>query len=75
MGIIVITTICIVVLFTIEVNGKETLRLGALISQDAEFDFSGFIPAMNLALDTIENDTTLPFSFSVTLNDSMVSHR
>lgn len=75
---IVITTICISVVFfyavtNAEANAKETLRLGALISQDGEFDFTGFIPAMNLALETIENDTTLPFRFSITLNDSMVS--
>ena len=75
---IVVTTICVSVVFfytvtNAEVNAKETLRLGALISQDGEFDFTGFIPAMNLALETIENDTTLPFRFSITLNDSMVS--
>ena len=75
MAIIAITAISVVFLFTIEVNAKETLRLGALVSQDSEFDFTGYIPAMNLALETIENDTTLPFSFSITLDDSMVSVR
>ena len=74
---IVITTICASVVFfctvtNSEANAKETLHLGALISQDSEVDFTGFIPAMNLALETIENDTTLPFRFSITLNDSMV---
>ena len=51
---------------------KETLRLGVLISQQSNYDFSGFIPAMELALETIENDTTLPFRFTITLNDSKV---
>ena len=61
-------------LFLIEVNGKEqTLNLGVLISQEGDFDFTGFIPAMNLALETIENDTTLPFNFIVKSNDSRVS--
>jgi len=58
--------------FLIEANAKKTLRLGVLISQEGEFDFRGFIPAMNLALQTIKDDATLPFNFEVTLNDSMV---
>ena len=74
---LIIFTIDVLLLFLVEVNAKETsketLRLGVLISQEGEFDFTGFIPAMNLALKTIENDTTLPFNFSITLNDSMVS--
>ena len=56
----------------IAVNAKETLHLGMLISQEGDFDFTGFIPAMNLALETIENDTTLPFNFYIKLNDSKV---
>ena len=72
MAIVTITAISIVFLFTIGANAKQTLRLGVLISQEGDFDFTGFIPAMNLALETIENDTTLPFNFSITLNDSMV---
>ena len=70
-----ITTISIfMLLFLIEVNGKEqTLNLGVLISQEGDFEFTGFIPAMNLALETIENDTTLPFNFVVKSNDSRVS--
>ena len=62
-----------VFIFLIGVNGKEqTLNLGVLISQEGDFDFTGFIPAMNLALETIENDTTLPFNFVVKSNDSRV---
>ena len=62
-----------VFIFLIGVNGKEqTLNLGVLISQEGDSDFTGFIPAMNLALETIENDTTLPFNFIVKSNDSRV---
>ena len=68
-----VTKITVVFLFVIGVSAKETLRLGALISQRGSFDFSGFIPAMNIALETIENDTTIPFKFDVVINDSMVS--
>lgn len=52
---------------------KETLRLGMLFSQEGVFDFSGLIPAIEIALETIEADETLPFSFTYTHNDSMVS--
>ena len=62
-----------VFIFLIGVNGKEQiLNLGVLISQEGDSDFTGFIPAMNLALETIENDTTLPFNFVVKSNDSRV---
>ena len=70
---VLITTVSVVLLFLVTVKAKETLHLGVLISQEGEFDFTGFIPAMNLALETIENDTTLPFNFTITLSDSMVS--
>ena len=73
MALIIVTTISVVLLFLDKVNAKETLRLGVLISQEGDFDFTGFIPAMNLALETIENDTTLPFNFNFTLDDSMVT--
>ena len=70
---ITLTAISVVFLFLTGVNGKETLRFGALISQHGLGSFyTGFIPAMDLALETIENDTTLPFRFEYTLNDSMV---
>ena len=73
----IIATISVVFILLIGVNARretprETLRLGVLISQEGEFDFTGFIPAMRLALETIENDTTLPFTFDIVLNDSMV---
>ena len=67
-----ITKISTVLIFLIVVNAKETLRIGMLISQEGDIDFTGFIPAMDLALETIENDTTLPFNFYVRLNDSKV---
>ena len=51
---------------------RETLRLGILFSQEV-FDFSGSIPAIEMALETIEADETLPFIFTYTYNDSMVS--
>ena len=52
---------------------KETLRLGVLVSQDGSFDNSGFLPAMDLALETIENDSSLQYRFEVRVDDSMVS--
>ena len=65
-----------VFIFLIGVNGKEQiLNLGVLISQEGDSDFTGFIPAMNLALETIEHDTTLPFNFVVKSNDSRVRKR
>ena len=54
-------------------DAKETLRLGMLFSQEGVFDFSGLIPAIDIALETIEADETLPFTFTYTHNDSMVS--
>ena len=52
---------------------RETLRLGMLFSQEGAFDFSGLIPTIEIALETIEADETLPFIFTYTHNDSMVS--
>ena len=71
--IIIRMVIAVLLLFLVKVKAKETLHLGVLISQEGEFDFTGFIPALNLALETIENDTTLPFNFRISLNDSMVN--
>ena len=52
---------------------KETLRLGILLSQDLDsFDFSGSLHAIDIALETIEADETLPFRFTYTHNDSKV---
>ena len=74
LGIIIIRmVIAVLLMLLVKVKAKETLHLGVLISQEGEFDFTGFIPALNLALETIENDTTLPFNFEITLNDSMVT--
>ena len=74
LGIIIIRmVIAVLLMLLVKVKAKETLHLGVLISQEGEFDFTGFIPAMNLALETIENDTTLPFIFNITLSDSMVN--
>ena len=71
--IIIRMVIAVLLMFLVKVKAKETLHLGVLISQEGEFDFTGFIPALNLALETIENDTTLPFNFRISLNDSMVN--
>ena len=57
----------IFLLIFVNTNAKETLRLGI------STDLIGFLPAVDLALKTIENDETLPFVFKVTLNHSMVS--
>ena len=60
-------------LILIRVNlAKDTLHIGVLVSVEGDLNLSGYIPAMNMAVETINNDTTLPFDFSVTLNDSMV---
>ena len=56
-----------------DLEQRETLRLGMLFSQEGVFDFSGLIPTIEIALDTIEADKTLPFTFTYTYNDSMVS--
>ena len=50
-------------------NAKETYRLGV----DFSLQSAGFIPAMDLALETINNDPTLPFNLDVIRSDSMVS--
>ena len=69
-----ITTIIVVFLFLIRLNAtKDILHIGVLVAQEGELNLSGYIPAMDIALEAIKNDTTLPFEFDVTLNDSMVS--
>jgi len=72
MTVTVITMISFVFLFLIVTltNAKETLYLGVYFTNSLN---TGFIPAMDLALETIENDTTLPFSFNITRSDAMVS--
>lgn len=70
---LMVIVINIVILFLIRVSSaKDTLHLGVLISQEGDLDLSGYIPAMDLVLESIKNDTSLPFEFNVTLNDSMV---
>ena len=71
----IITVISAVFLFAIKVNvtAKDTLRLGVLIPVKGVLDLSAYIPTMELALETVANDTTLPFNFSIIRNDSMVS--
>ena len=72
----IITVISAVFLFVIKVNvtAKDTLRLGVLIPVKGDLDLSAYIPTMELALETVANDTTLPFNFSIIRNDSMVSN-
>ena len=74
----VINTISVVLLLLLaRVNSieKMILHLGVLVSQEGDVNLSGYIPAMNIALETINNDTTLPFEFHVYINDSMVSRQ
>lgn len=59
-------SIIISLLLSSEATAKETLRLGFI-------DFSGLIPAIEIALETIEADKTLPFTLVYSYNDSMVS--
>ena len=66
---IIITLVLLIALS----HGRDTLHLGVLVSQDGGMDLSGFLPALHLALETIENDTSLRYRFDVTINDSMVS--
>ena len=70
---IVTSVIISLILFSGATNDKETLRLGMLFSQEGVFDFSGLLPAIEIALETIEADETLPFTFTYVHNDSMVS--
>ncbi|XP_065899590.1 gamma-aminobutyric acid type B receptor subunit 2-like isoform X4 [Dysidea avara] len=67
--------VLVITIFSASTGGaaheKETLRLGVLVSQDGEFDNSGFLPALDLALITIENDASLQYKFDVRIDDSM----
>ena len=55
-------------------DNRTTLQLGALISQQPRegFDYSGFRPALSLALETVNNDSSLRYKFNVTINNSLV---
>ena len=70
-------TIITILLLLIRLNAtKDILRLGVLVSQSEKggLNLSGYLPAMQLAFESITNDTTLPFDFNVTVNDSMVGN-
>ena len=76
MALIVRAIIWVVVsfIFLIRINeAKDIYRIGVLIPIEGDLDLSAYIPTMKLALETIEDDTTLPFKFTYTFNDSMVS--
>lgn len=70
---VIIAVIGLLSLRVAATDERETLRLGVLFSQEV-FDFSGSIPAIEMALETIEDDETLPFTFTYTHNDSMVGY-
>jgi len=55
----VIPVIIALVLYIGLSNGKDTLQLGVLVSRGGEMDNSGFLPALDLALETVNNDTSL----------------
>ena len=71
---LIITEIITLTLFTGAAYGRETLQLGALISQQPRegFDYSGFLPALSLALETVNNDSSLRYKLDVTINNSLV---
>ena len=69
----VIPVIIALVLYIGLSNGKDTLQLGVLVSRGSEMDNSGFLPALDLALETVNNDTSLRYRFDVTINDSKAS--
>jgi len=71
-----IVLVIVLVLLTKAANGKETLRLGALVSSGqtgTRFDYTGFLPALKLALETINNDSSLQYFFEITTNNSKVT--
>jgi len=52
---------------------KLPLRLGRILSQQGEYDNSGAILTFDLALETVNNDPSLNYTFQAMRNDSMVS--
>ena len=66
---IAITVILLLSMGKTVTNARETLRLGVFN------DIRGFVPGMEIALETIRNDKTLPFTFEVTFNFTMVSQK
>ena len=56
-----ISAVIVALLLLIRANAaKDTYRLGVLISIEGYLDQSGYIPTLELALETVDNDTTLP---------------
>ena len=53
-------------------GGKETLSLGVFVSQDSALDFTGFLVALDLAIDTINKNSSFLYNFTYLRNDSMV---
>ncbi|XP_065899539.1 gamma-aminobutyric acid type B receptor subunit 2-like isoform X2 [Dysidea avara] len=53
--------------------GRETLHIGVLISQQlgSGFDYSGLLPALSLALDTVNKDSSLRYRFNITVSNSL----
>ena len=62
---------------TTGIAGKETVRLGVLIStgdsQDGRIDNSGYLSTLNYALQTVNDDSSLQYGFTIALNNSKVS--
>ncbi|XP_065899508.1 gamma-aminobutyric acid type B receptor subunit 2-like isoform X2 [Dysidea avara] len=52
-------------------GGKETLSLGVFVSQDSALDFTGFLVALDLAIDTINKNSSFLYNFTYLRNDSM----
>ena len=76
MALIVRAIIWVIVLFVFLIRINEaidTYHLGVLIPMKGDLDLSAYIPTMELALETVNNDTTLPFNFTHNLDDSMVA--
>ena len=76
MALIVRAIIWVIVsfVFLIRINeAKDTYHLGVLIPIKGDLNLSAYKPTMELALETVDNDTTLPFNFTHNLDDSMVA--
>jgi len=67
-----------VVIVKYGVFGKETLRLGVLISRgdpgDGRIDYSGHLTTLLYALQTVNDDSSLQYGFTIALNNSKVSY-
>jgi len=71
--------VIVIVIFSVSTipNAKETLRFGALVSQEGELDYSGQLLTLELALQTVNNDSShdLLHSFNVTVGDDVMVSR